>query len=98
MHEAGHLLAVLLCGARVSALRVEPWGFEMSVSGALSYGKEIVTAAAGPAASFLLAVLLSAAGRLLDMPGLYFASGISFMFGVFNAPACLAAGRRPRFT
>ena len=85
VHEVGHLLAVLLCRERVSELRVEPWGFEMSVTGTLSYGKEIVVAAAGPVASLVLALLLSMAGRLFDMSGLYFASGISFVFGVFNA-------------
>ncbi len=84
-HEAGHMTALRLFRARVSDIRIEPWGFEMSYTGALSYGKEIVTAAAGPAASFLFAVLLSAAGRLFVLQELYIASGVSFIFGLFNA-------------
>ena len=84
-HEAGHGAALLIFKERVSELRVEPWGFEMSCAGTLSYGKEIVTAAAGPIASLLLAVLLSAAGRYFSAQILYFAAGVSFVFGIFNA-------------
>ncbi len=84
-HEAGHMLAFVLCRQRITELRLEPWGFEMSCGGTLSYAGEIITAAAGPAASVLLAVLLSLAGRTFNLPGLYFASGVSFVFGLFNA-------------
>jgi stage IV sporulation protein FB len=84
-HECGHALALLIFRARVAELRVEPWGFEMTVEGPLSYGKEIAAAAAGPAASLLFAALLSAAGRFFALPGLYFASGVSLVFCIFNA-------------
>ncbi len=57
----------------------------MTVEGTLSYAQETAAAAAGPAASVLFAVLLSASGRLFDAPGLYFASGVSLVFGAFNA-------------
>jgi hypothetical protein len=67
-HECGHALALLIFRARVAELRVEPWGFEMTVEGPLSYGKEIAAAAAGPAASLLFAALLSPAGRFFALP------------------------------
>ncbi len=85
VHEAGHAIALMACKARVYELRMEPWGFEMTAEGALSYGEEIITSAAGPVVSLVFAVLLSFAGRHFLLPGLYFASGISVVFFVFNA-------------
>lgn len=56
LHELGHLLAMVLCRVPVS-------GISVRLSGAViaahfpSYGKELVCALAGPAASLLTAVL-----------------------------------------
>ncbi|MBE6990582.1 MAG: peptidase M50 [Ruminococcaceae bacterium] len=83
-HELGHW-AVLRCfGGRVSRLRITPFGAEMVIADTarISYGAELLTALAGPAANLLLALVLGAAGG--GWPLLYVFAGAQLVLGVFN--------------
>ena len=68
--------------ARVTALRITALGAEMQVAGRLSYGGEVLAAAAGPAVNLLLALLLGLGGRLCE--ALYLFSGAQLVLGAFN--------------
>lgn len=56
-HEAGHLFAARLLKIRVETVKFGLLGARIGVAGLLSYQSEALLAAAGPAASFLCAVL-----------------------------------------
>lgn len=74
-HEAGHLLAARLLGVRVSGISLQASGAVIETEH-MDYRKELLTALAGPAASFLAAL----AGR-------YFSGGfsaVSFLLGGIN--------------
>lgn len=58
IHELGHLLALKLCGGRVTRLRIGVLGAVMDVRGTMGYGGELLTTLAGPLANFLAAVTL----------------------------------------
>ncbi|MBE6630019.1 MAG: hypothetical protein E7624_04130 [Ruminococcaceae bacterium] len=59
IHECGHLLAAKLLGIRLRLLELDVPGARILPQGALpSYRAEVLLAAAGPAASLLLAALL----------------------------------------
>ncbi len=58
LHEAGHLFAAWGLGVPVRGMRLELLGARMTLGGVLSYGREAVIAAAGPAASLVGAALL----------------------------------------
>lgn len=79
LHELGHVLAVHALGGRVRALELSAVGAQMTLDPAhpLSYGRELLAALAGPAASLLTAWL--AAGG-----GLFLLAGLSMGQGVFN--------------
>ena len=65
VHEAGHLLALRLWGAKVSRLRVGICGAVLDTdSQRLSYGRELACVLAGPAANLLLAAVSSAMGAV----------------------------------
>lgn len=81
-HELGHWAALRHLRARVTAVTVTALGVEMQVAGRLSYGGELLSALAGPAANLLAAAVLGAAGRLWE--GLYLFSGAQLVLGVFN--------------
>ncbi len=83
-HEAGHLLALRFCGARVTALRLDVLGLRMDYRGALSHGREAACALAGPAAGLLFAAAASRLGRRCDSEFLYCASGVSLLLSAFN--------------
>lgn len=53
IHECCHILAILLCGGRITAFRIGQGGAVLE-TGALSTGYELVCALAGPAGSLLL--------------------------------------------
>lgn len=82
LHECGHYLALRILHAHVTALRITALGAEMQVEGRLSYGGEMLAAAAGPAVNLLLALLLGLGGRCWD--GLYLFSGAHLALGIFN--------------
>ena len=57
VHEVGHLLAARWMNIRVEKIALGLLGARIGISGVQSYQKEALLAAAGPAASFLCAVL-----------------------------------------
>ena len=82
LHELGHCLALWALHARVTAIRISALGAEMQVAGSLSYGGEVLAAAAGPAVNLALALVLGLGGRLWE--GMYLFSGAQLVLGVFN--------------
>ncbi len=56
-HELSHLAAAKICGERVESARLTAFGISLGFSPPKSYGEEAFVAAAGPAASFILAYL-----------------------------------------
>lgn len=81
-HELGHYGMLRRLRARISAVRITALGAEMQVAGRLSYGGEVLAAAAGPAVNLLLALLLGLGGRLWEV--LYLFSGAQLVLGAFN--------------
>ena len=81
-HELGHYWMLRRLRARVTAIHITALGAEMQVSGWLSYGGELLAAAAGPVTNLLLALPLAYGGRLWE--GLYVFAGAQLVLGVFN--------------
>lgn len=85
VHEAGHLIALRCCGARIEKMYLQCVGFRADYDGTrLSYREEVLTAAAGPLASLLLAAGASVLGRLLSSDAAYFVSGVSLILFFYN--------------
>ena len=64
-HEAGHVLAARLCGARLARLELTPFGCTAEYDGAfLSPGREALTALGGPLASLAGIFVFRALPRL----------------------------------
>lgn len=87
LHEGGHYLAALTCGAKVKGLRMDLLGARMEVDGLLSYGKELFIAAGGPLVNFVtaaLAYLLVSRGLLPDGEGAALFIWASVGLGVLN--------------
>ena len=82
LHELGHYWMLRRLHARVTALRITALGAEMQVAGRLSYGGELLAAAAGPVTNLLLALPLAYGGRLWEV--LYLFAGAQLVLGVFN--------------
>ncbi len=82
LHELGHYWMLRRLRARVTAIHITALGAEMQVQGNLSYGSELLAAAAGPAVNLLLALLLGLGGRLWEV--LYLFSGAQLVLGAFN--------------
>ena len=86
VHELGHGAAIRLLGGRVQSLRLTAVGAVLQPQRArlFSYGEEWVMAAAGPLASFLLAVGSAVWGRQFGGADAYLLSGLSLALGLFN--------------
>ena len=81
-HELGHYGMLRRLRARISAVRITALGAEMQVAGRLSYGGELLAAAAGPVTNLLLALPLAYGGRLWEV--LYLFAGAQLVLGVLN--------------
>lgn len=81
-HELGHYGMLRRLRARISAVRITALGAEMQVAGRLSYGGELLAAAAGPVTNLLLALPLAYGGRQWEV--LYLFAGAQLVLGVFN--------------
>ena len=78
-HEAGHLTALWLAGARVERVRLTAFGAEIQAdTRRLSYPREIVCTLAGPAVNLLLALAFARLG------GSYVTAGANLLLGGFN--------------
>lgn len=87
LHECGHLIAAVWLGIPLRSLDIGMFGASLKVRGALiSYPKEWILCAAGPAMNFLSAVLAGVwslnIGYLSEC-GEWFAS-VSLMLGMLN--------------
>ncbi len=59
LHEAGHIVALKMAGAKIQNITVVPFGAEIRTDvDMLPYKKELLVALAGPAANIILAVVL----------------------------------------
>ena len=81
-HELGHYAALRRRGGWVRAVRISALGAEMQVAGRMSYGGELLAAAAGPAVNLLLAAALGLPGRWWEP--LYLLAGAQAVLGCFN--------------
>ena len=78
-HEAGHLAALRLAGARVERLRLTAFGAEIRAdTRRLSYPREIACTLAGPAVNLVLALVLARTA------GWYVPAGANLLLGCFN--------------
>lgn len=82
LHELGHYTVLRLMKGTVKQLTITPLGAEMTVEGSLSYPKEMLLAAAGPAVNLMLAVALSRLGAQWDI--CYLFGGVHLVLGIFN--------------
>ncbi len=87
LHESGHMLAAFFLGIPLRSLDIGMFGASLKVRGSLiSYPKEFLLCAAGPAMNFLSAVLVCAFSEhrgYYSECGEWFAS-VSMMLGVLN--------------
>lgn len=86
VHELGHLAAVRLLGGRLLSFRLTGVGAVIHPrrERMFSYGEECLVAAAGPLASFLLAVAAAAWGRHFGGVDAFLLTGLSLALGLFN--------------
>ena len=77
-HELGHYAALKVLGNDIQLLRLNAVGAEMLPQKPMGYGQEILTVAAGPAASLLLAVMFCH----WEWGGLF--AGLNLVLGCFN--------------
>ena len=84
-HEAGHMIALRLCGAGTERVKLRFYGISISYREAdLSFCESVLCAAAGPAANLILALCFGAYGRVCESDSAYLLAGISFVLFAFN--------------
>jgi stage IV sporulation protein FB len=83
-HELGHYLVLHRLGAKVTDLNLTVFGAEMRLSGTerISYGGEMLAAAAGPVVNILLASLFALLGTRTEFWFLF--AGAQIVLGIFN--------------
>lgn len=82
-HELGHWLVLRRVGGRIQRLHITVFGAEMQVDDRrISYGGELLAAAAGPVTNLLLAAALGLLGRWWEP--LYLLAGAQAVLGCFN--------------
>ena len=82
-HELGHWLVLRRVGGRIQRLHITVFGAEMQVDDRrISYGGELLTAAAGPVINLLLAAAMGLLGRWWEP--LYLLAGAQAVLGCFN--------------
>ena len=82
-HELGHWLVLRRVGGRIQRLHITVFGAEMQVDDRrISYGGELLTAAAGPVSNLLLAAALGLLGRWWEP--MYLFAGAQLVLGAFN--------------
>ena len=94
-HELGHVLALRLCGTRVTVLTFEACGLRMDYGACLTDTEELLCALAGPAAGAAYALCAALPGRWLESEFLLCSAGISLCLTLFNLlPAPMLDGGR----
>lgn len=85
VHELGHWTAVRMLGGEVYSIRLGYAGAAISYSeDKMSYLADAAIAAAGPAASLVLALAVATAGSLLENRNFFYIAGTSLIFFIFN--------------
>lgn len=84
LHELGHYVMAVVCGAKVAGIRLGILGARMRIEGVLSYGKEFGIALGGPAVNALCAISVwwLSKGRAEDTPFQWFfyaSCGLAFL-------------------
>ena len=83
LHEAGHALAIRICGGRISALTFSASGLRMDYRGQFSYWCDALIAAAGPFVNLICAFLFAVLYRLGRHIWIY-AAGINLILATVN--------------
>ena len=82
-HELGHWLVLRRVGGRIQRLHITVFGAEMQVDDRrISYGGELLAAAAGPMINLLLAAAIGLLGRWWEP--MYLFAGAQLVLGAFN--------------
>lgn len=82
-HELGHWLVLRRVGGRIQRLHITVFGAEMQVDDRrISYGGELLAAAAGPVSNLLLAAAIGLLGRWWEP--MYLFAGAQLVLGAFN--------------
>ena len=76
LHEAGHVLVIRLVGGNIKQFNITVVGAELVLLHPLSYGRELLSAAAGPGMDLLLAALIRGHWPLF--------TGLNLALAVFN--------------
>ena len=76
LHEAGHVLVIRLVGGHIKQFNITVVGAELVLLHPLSYGRELLAAAAGPGMDLLLAALIRGHWPLF--------TGLNLALTVFN--------------
>ena len=76
LHEAGHVLAIRLVSGNIKQFNITVVGAELVLLHPLSYGRELLSAAAGPGMDLLLAALIRGHWPLF--------TGLNLALAVFN--------------
>ncbi len=85
LHEFGHLLCLFALSAPPERVTLGAFGMRIDKSSAeLSYQYETVTALAGPAINFLLALILFAVSKTANAPWLLTSAALNLCTGLFN--------------
>ncbi len=87
IHEAGHIICLLILGERPKTVELSFYGIRLERYGE-AYGsllKEIIAYASGPAVNFILSAIIMPAA---DSESLKAVGLISFFVGVFNLIPC----------
>lgn len=84
LHEAGHLLAIRLCGGRPRQLLLTAAGLRIDYGGALSYAQEAAVALAGAAANLLAALVFAVTARRTGRADAVCMAGVQLLFGLAN--------------
>lgn len=86
LHELGHIIAIKLCGGAIDCIRLRVFGARIVLKQypLLSYKQEMITAAAGPVAGFIIAIAASYAAGFFNVDSLYTFSGLNLVLSVVN--------------
>lgn len=84
VHELGHIICLRLLGLRIRGFRAELRGLCMGYAGCTNGLGRVLSAAAGPAAGGLYALMTSYAGKILGSDWLLCSAGVSILLSCFN--------------
>lgn len=85
-HEAGHIIAMLAFGERLSCLEFSAFGIaiERPTVSSLNYSREVIVSLAGIISNIILALIVFALSSLLSLPSLKNIGYISLIVAAFN--------------